>query len=50
MIDELSGLATSLGLPITPEEQDEALEAVSTSHFMYTNLHTHARTTAVRKM
>lgn len=28
MVDELHGLAESLGLPIAPEEQDEALEAV----------------------
>lgn len=29
MIGELHGLAKSLGLAVAPEEQDEALEAVS---------------------
>ncbi|CAN0548418.1 unnamed protein product, partial [Ectocarpus sp. 12 AP-2014] len=28
MVDELHGLVESLGLPIAPEEQDEALEAL----------------------
>lgn len=37
MIGELHALADSLGLPIAPEEQDEALEAVS-----YVTTHRHA--------
>lgn len=32
MIDEVHGLADSLGLPIAPEERDETLEVVSSKN------------------